>query len=272
MSRHRRLDSAAPVLALEALPSDEQSGPHLLPRHESALPAVAATGLVSGRGNETLSGGSGWSLSTWLFLRDNLARSPANLPVAGELGGSQAGLRAAYVIDGAGRVDVYGRVSAALGHLQQSELAFGVSAAPFAAVPVRVAVERRERLGRDGRSAMAVMMVGGVSAKPLPANFRLDAYGQAGVVGVNSRDAFVDGAVVIDHALDIAKEARSLRVGAVLAGAAQPHVERIDVGPRVTLPIPQIGKGARLAVDWRQRVSGNALPKNGASLTFGADF
>lgn len=251
----------------------DQAGddPSLALQLSGGPPALAAGGVMRMAADKQ-SRTAGWSISTWLFLRDNLARSSGSLPVAGELGGSQAGVRAAYALDGAGRVDVYGRMSAALAHLQQSEVAVGVSAAPIAGVPIRVAAERREKIGRDGRSAMAVMLVGGVSGETLPANFRLDAYGQAGVVGVNRRDAFGDGAVVVDRAINMEKEARSLRIGVVAAAAAQPRVERLDIGPRLTLPVPQIGKGARLALDWRQRVAGNALPKNGASLTIGADF
>lgn len=217
-------------------------------------------------------GSVAWSLSTWVFLRDNLARSASALPVAGELGGSQAGLRLAYGWDNAGHLQSYARVSASLGHLSQSEAAIGFSAKPIAPIPIDIAAERRQKLGRDGRSAMAVMMVGGVSGQALPADFRLDAYGQAGVVGMKSRDAFADGAVVIDRAISLRSEARSIRLGVIVAGAAQPDVSRFDAGPRVTLPLPHIGKGARIALDWRHRLAGNAQPKSGAALTLGADF
>ncbi|MCC2602830.1 hypothetical protein [Sphingopyxis yananensis] len=212
------------------------------------------------------------SASAWVFLRDNLANRPNNLPVAGELGGSQAGLRVAYELDGAQIWQLYGRGSVALGHVAQSEAAIGISAKPVAALPVRLAIERRQKLGREGRSAMAAMIVGGVSGQSLPAKFRLDTYGQAGVVGVQKRDAFVDGAVVVDRAVRLRNEAQSLRLGVVVAGASQPDVSRLDIGPRITLPLPKFGKGMRVSLDWRHRVAGNAQPKNGAALTLGADF
>lgn len=213
---------------------------------------------------------AGWSLSAWALVREQDGRQA--LPVVGELAGSQAGARIAYGFGTNGRLRVYGRATMALAHTRQSEAAVGLTYAPIAALPLDVAVERRMKLGPDGRSAMAVMVVGGVSGKALPAHFRLDAYGQAGVVGLRSRDMFADGAVVIDRAVKRSAERRSLRIGAVVAGAAQPRLSRLDVGPRITLPLPAIGQGARIAVDWRHRIMGRAQPDSGLALTLAADF
>lgn len=216
---------------------------------------------------------AGWSLSAWALLREK--GSVPSLPyalVAGELAGSQGGMRLAYGFGKEGRLRAYGRATMALERWQQSEAAIGLTYAPVATVPLDIAVERRVKLGREGRSAMAAMVVGGVSGKPLPHNFRLDAYGQAGFVGLRSRDAFADGAVVVDRAWDLSEEGTSLRIGAMVTGAAQPGLSRVDVGPRVTLPLPAVGKGARVAVDWRQRIAGNAEPQRGFALTLGVDF
>lgn len=278
---HRGPKGGARGVAGEMAASDAAAVPFGAPALAPALvpmliPPPSRHAGVMGRDEEQKT--EHFSASAWVFLRDNLARSqhhpnrPNSLPVAGELGGSQAGLRMAYSWDGRGMWQAYGRVSAALGHLEQREAALGISAAPIAALPVRVAAERRQKLGRDGRSAMAAMVVGGVSGQPLPMQFRLDAYGQAGIVGARRRDGFVDGALVVDRALDIAGEARSLRLGAVVAGAAQPDVSRVDIGPRISLPLPDVGKGMRISLDWRHRAAGNAQPKNGAALTLGADF
>ena len=114
------------------------------------------------------------------------------------------------------------------------------------------------------------MMSGGVSDVGLPIGFRLDAYAQAGIVGARRRDAFADGAVVIDRGFG--REDASLRLGALAAGAVQPGAARVDVGPRLTLRLPDVGHGSRIALDWRQRVAGDALPKSGVALTLAADF
>ena len=47
---------------------------------------------------------------------------------------------------------------------------------------------------------------------------------------------------------------------------------RVDVGPRLTLRLPDVGEGSRIALDWRQRVAGDATPESGLALTLAADF
>lgn len=64
----------------------------------------------------------------------------------------------------------------------------------------------------------------------------------------------------------------SLTVGAMLAAAAQPSARRIDFGPRATLHLPRLSKGARVALDWRESVAGNARPGSGVALTLAAGF
>jgi hypothetical protein len=56
--------------------------------------------------------------------------------------------------------------------------------------------------------------------------------------------------------------AANLRVGVGAWGGAQNGVNRLDVGP---LRLSWFGghTGARLAVDWRVRVEGNAQPTSG---------
>ena len=63
-----------------------------------------------------------------------------------------------------------------------------------------------------------------------------------------------------------------LRLGALAAGAVQPGAARVDVGPRLTLRLPQVGEGGRIALDWRQRIAGDARPESGLALTLAADF
>jgi hypothetical protein len=123
-------------------------------------------------------------------------------------------------------------------------------------------VERRQKLGEQGRSAFAAMAYGGVSdvaAGPL----RIDAYGQAGVVGARSRDLFADGSASVSLPL------AGARVGAGVWAAVQPGVSRIDLGPRASLRLP--GE-VTLAVDWRLRVAGEAAPRSGPAVTLSTDF
>jgi hypothetical protein len=109
---------------------------------------------------------------------------------------------------------------------------------------------------------MSITAYGGVSdvrAGP----FRIDAYGQGGMVGARSRDLFADGAAKL-----------SLPSGRVKAGvgiwaAAQPEVSRIDVGPQVSFRLPA---KATLAADWRFKIAGDAAPASGPTLTLSTDF
>lgn len=241
------------------------TGAPLNVRKAEAVSAPSAQDRLAWRGL------AGWSLSAWALLREKGGASAPTLG-SGELAGSQAGARLAYGFGEKGRLRAYARASTALQHMEQSELAAGLTYTPFAALPVDVALERREKLGSGGRSAMAAMLVGGFSGQAMPLGFQLDGYGQAGVVGFRRRDMFVDGALVLDRSFRRDASASALRVGAVLTGAAQPDLSRLDIGPRVTLPLPQIGRGARIAVDWRERISGNAKPDGGLALTLGADF
>ena len=213
----------------------------------------------------------GWSAGSWLYLRDGSGRAPDVLASASQLGGSQAGLRLAYGFGETGRARAYGRATIAVQRPEQREIAFGVAFAPLAHLPVDVAIEQRVAAGREGRTALAVMASGGVSEVALPAGFRLDAYAQAGIVGTRRRDGFADGAIVVDRRLG-PDETTPLRLGALAAGAVQPGAARVDVGPRLTLRLPQVGEGGRIALDWRQRIAGDARPESGLALTLAADF
>ena len=184
---------------------------------------------------------SGLSASAWVYLRDGDGRSLAG---DGQLGGSQAGFRVAHALAGDGALRVYGRATAALRRPEQSELALGLAFAPAPGLPVDVAVERR---------------------------MALDAYGEAGVVGLRRRDVFADGAMSIDREIAAVGPTR-VSVGGMAAGAIQPGVARVDVGPRLTLRLPDVGQGSSIALDWRQRVAGGARPESGLALTLASDF
>lgn len=212
----------------------------------------------------------GWALAGWLYLREGSGNASATIGAASQLGGSQAGLRIAHGFGDVGRVRAYGRATIAVQRPQQRELAFGLAFAPLAHWPVDLAIEQRVAAGKEGRTALAIMASGGVSEVALPAGFRLDAYAQAGIVGARRRDGFADGTIVVDRRLGA--EETSLRFGVLAAGAVQPGVARVDVGPRLTLRLPEVGEGSRIALDWRQRIAGDARPGSGLALTLASDF
>jgi len=214
---------------------------------------------------------AGWSLGSWVYLREGSGGATRAIGSASQLGGSQAGVRLSYGFGGDGRLRGYGRATVAIERPRQRELAVGLALAPVRHWPIDVAVEQRIAIGSEGRTALAVMATGGVSDVVLPAGLRLGAHAQAGVVGTRRRDGFADGAAVIDHRFGLDERA-PFRVGALVAAAVQPGAARVDVGPRLTLRLPELGKGSRVALDWRQRIAGDARPESGVALTLAADF
>jgi hypothetical protein len=207
---------------------------------------------------------SRWSLSAWLLARRG--GSPA-LASAGTLGASQAGARIGYRITGPATepVSLTARLSSPARSLQATEAAVGVEWQPSRRLPLRLAAERRQAIGRDGRSTFALLAHGGVTALPVAFGFRVDAYGQAGVVGARSRDLFADGAARLTLPLD--RRGRVV-VGAGAWAATQPGVSRIDVGPSASLSL----SGATLSLDWRVRIAGGASPASGPALTLSTGF
>lgn len=239
---------------------------------QSWLPAVPSAGTAPGQGKPfwIRQSYSSWSLATWVYLREGSGAAPEAVAGTSQLGGSQAGLRLAHGFGDSGRLSAYGRATIALQRTQQREVALGLAFAPLARLPIDIAFEQRVAVGKEGRTALAIMATGGVSDVTLPAGFRLDAYAQAGVVGARRRDGFADGAIVVDRRLGGGET--SLSLGALAAGAVQPGAARVDVGPRLTLRLPKVGEGGRIALDWRQRVAGDARPESGLALTLAADF
>jgi len=183
------------------------------------------------------------------------------------LGGDQAGLRIAYH-PGSGRIALFARLTAPLAG-RGSEAAAGIEWQPTRA-PVRVVAEYRAGLdGMPGGPALGV--VAGVYAVPLPLDFSLEAYGQAGAVARKQIDPFADGALRVTHRVASAGRAQ-LDIGAGAWGAVQRGVARLDIGPSAVARVPVGDNALRVAIDWRERVVGDARPGSGPALSLGADF
>jgi hypothetical protein len=136
---------------------------------------------------------------------------------------------------------------------------------PARSIPLRLLAERRQSLEEGGRDAFAATLHGGVGDLPLPAGFRLDAYGQAGAVRARSRDLFAEASVRAARPVGA-----GLSLGAGAWAAAQPGAARVDIGPSLSLRLPKLH--ARLSADWRFRAAGQARPGSGPALTLWTDF
>lgn len=204
-------------------------------------------------------------LSSWALLRGQQGQllGPASLANGGQLGGSQAGARLTYAFNR--RIAASLRTSSDVGR-RGAEFAAGFRVQPLVSLPIWVTAERRQRLGRtsSGRNAFAIFAETGLYQQPLPWQFNLDAYLQSGVVGLKSRDWFVDGAVAATRPVY-----KNFSGGFGVWGGAQPGLYRIDVGPRVTM---KVRNNIRMHLDYRYKVAGTAQPGSGPAITLAADF
>ncbi|KMS55589.1 hypothetical protein V473_12665 [Sphingobium cupriresistens LL01] len=210
-----------------------------------------------------------WRAAAWLLWRPGSARPSGTVPT-GQLGGSQAGLRVDYDLTPgtASRTTAYGRLTSAFGRPAAPEGAVGLSIQPMRAIPISVAVERRIALGDGARNANAIMVAGGFGPAAIGPAVLAEGYSQAGIVGFSRGDAFIDGKFSLSTPL-----AQSpFRVGVALSGGAQPGASRLDIGPEMQfrLPLPQVA--ARIGIEWRERIAGDARPGSGLAITLAADF
>ena len=245
----------ASTTPLEQWPPEATGGGRSVPAAQHRAPTPAE--LI-----RTIPGIDRLSMSAWAMMRRD-SGSPS-LATNGQLGGSQAGSRLLWRFDR--RFAASLRTSAPIGGVQRTaELAAGVRWQPSRHWPVALTVERRQSFGRDkGASGFAMFAEGGVYDRPILAAFNLDAYLQAGVVGVRNHAAFVDGSATLTRPVW-----RQLSAGFGVWGGAQPGLARLDAGPRLSL---RLGAKMRVHADYRQRLLGHAAPGSGPVLTLAGDF
>lgn len=237
--------------------------------------AIAALPPTTSKLRTTLSAEPGstsagrWSGSAWLLLRNGAPA--AYIATNGQLGGSQAGALLRWRANRSDRLTtaLTARLSGPLSDSHGAELALGGEWHPFARQPVWLGIERRIALGAHARNAWSAQIVGGFWKPDLPLGLVGEGYGQAGIVGLRNRDAFVDGQVRIAAPVG---SPQGPRIGVGLWGAAQPGVSRLDMGPVVAVPLTLGRQRVAASVEGRLRVAGDAAPRSGIALTLGTDF
>lgn len=187
------------------------------------------------------------------------------------LGGSQIGARIDYRVTDRS-LALYGRYSRAIARPFADEAALGLSWRPSAALPVALLAERRQKLGRGGRSGFAALVTGGIGPSLVAPRILVEAYAQAGVVAAPKVEAFADGRLALGYRLTPAAQRSDLALGAGLSSSAQPGAARVDLGPELSLRVPVANGHLRFSAEWRQRIAGDARPRSGPALTLVADF
>lgn len=224
--------------------------------------------------------GSGrWSVYGWSLLRQG--GQSRTLAPAAQYGGSQAGLMVQMALAQVPqRPMLYARATTALASADDRSLALGLSGRPFSQLPVDLAVERRFAPARGQADRFAALVVAGGAWTPRHSRIRLEGYGQAGVVGLADPQAFFDLQMLATRPVYVT-DALSVSLGGGLwAGGQQnidaqgrkPWAHRIDLGPRAAVSVPVEKGSLSLALDWRQRIDGDADPGSGAALTLSAGF
>jgi len=248
--------------------------PLALLRRGEQVAATAPAFPPAFSGGREQAGGKRWSTDGWLMWRRGGTPGLAGGAAPSTYGGSQLGAVARYRFAPASRnrPALYLRATAPF-EGEGKEAALGLSARPLAEVPVIAAAEMRvTEAGGKARARPAAMVVTELPAFALPGKVRGEAYAQAGYVGGRNATAFVDGQLRADRS--VARIGKlDLRAGGGVWGGAQKGAARLDVGPAASAAVG-LGEsgGARLAVDWRFRVAGDAAPKSGPALTLSAGF
>ncbi len=226
-----------------------------------------------------------WSLQGWAFVRPG----GRTLSVGqGQYGGSQAGLVGRYALNSQSkrRVHLYARLASALPNgdrpgFDDADIALGVTVRPLPDIPVALAGEQRFALGKSARTRAAAYAVTQIPPVKLPARFSADIYAQAGAAGAKDPQLFFDLQMVAER--KIARQGKvDISMGAGLwsggqtgektAKSARDNIVRLDIGPRASVRFPVASGRAKMSLDWRRRVAGNAQPGSGLALTLATDF
>ena len=216
-----------------------------------------------------------WSLDAWTLWRQGSGGALVSQGRVPSYGASQAGAALAYRLAPNNRRDprAYLRLYHALIDGGEGELAFGLSARPVPALPVRAYAEMRAtRFDDDGtRLRPAVLAATEFVPQKLPAGMRGELYLQGGYVGGKGHTAFADGQLRVLR--DVKQfDLAHISVGGAAWGGVQKGAHRLDLGPTLQADLTVGKTPARLSVDWRERVAGNADPESGVAVTLSTRF
>lgn len=213
-----------------------------------------------------------WSLDLWGFYRRGSA--PAITAGQSQYGGQQAGGVLSYRLAPASAHDPRAYMRATIDG-DGPVLAGGMSAVPLPGLPLAGFAEQRLHLSASAKGARHQTVVGAITRLPpiaLPVRAEAEIYGQAGYAYGRDSTPFFDGQVTVERPVTARNSGPALHIGAGAWAGGQDDAARLDIGPRASLRLKVADGHARIAVDWRQRVAGDAVPQNGLTLTIAGSF
>ena len=257
---------------LAPVPPATLPSPATPPLQPAQLRSTPSLRLLPFSAAQARDGDKRWSADGWLLWRKD-SGSVAALPGAASYGASQAGAVLRYRLSQASALHprAHLRVTSAIDRADR-EVAVGIGIQPVPEIPFEILAEGRlGTFADDAQARPAVLGVFGPPAQSLPLNLTAELYAQGGYVGGTDPTAFVDGQMRVTRAVSIGPV--QLQAGAGIWGGAQEGVERIDAGPTISLTAP-LGElvFARVSIDWRERVAGDAEPGSGPVVTLSAGF
>ncbi|WP_417620158.1 hypothetical protein [Parasphingorhabdus sp.] len=191
----------------------------------------------------------------------------------GQYGGSQAGAILSYPIRTRpeSELSVYGRMTAALTPLAQEEVAFGASMHLVRDLPVALHVEQRLDVNSGGNRGTAFYVAGGTGPDQIVADIALETYVQGGYILGKNETYFFDASATLQRSI-VESSANTISIGPGMWIGGQRKLTRMDVGPRADIRVPIAATTARIAVDWRARIAGDARPGSGLTITMSTSF
>jgi hypothetical protein len=218
-----------------------------------------------------------WSGDGWMLARrgGDTANGASGGTMGPSYGANQIGavLRYRLVASEPHKLNAFVRGYGAMNGTGEKEAALGLSARPIAGLPVLAMGEMRVSHFMSGANHVrpAATLVSEWPPLALGHGLEADSYVQAGYVGGAGATPFIDGQMRVERVVEKLGRA-NVRIGLGAWGGAQENVSRLDIGPTARLSWSEGRVGARLALDWRMRVEGNAAPTSGPALTLSAGF
>lgn len=278
LSAHHQILFAA---GLSYAPSPVRLSELLAVRDGASQSAAVSTGDVRPWPGPIGSGSAGghiqsdrWSFDGWSLWRAGSSDAVAGAGLQPSYGASQAGGVVRFRLSQQGRhsPQIHLRATQTLVSRGESEVAVGASVRPVAKLGLRAHGElRASRRPGNVEIRPAAFVTTEFPAEELPLGVRGTFYAQGGYVGGDFSTFFADGQMGADTS--VARfDLGDLRVGGGAWGGVQEDAARLDIGPTASISLEKGPVPARLSVDYRVRVAGDAEPGSGVAVTLTTGF